>query len=153
VIAFDKAFTNTERQRVTSYLAIRNGYTMDQTTALRDYLNTSGNVIWNGTANTVHNKNIAGIGRDDVEGLNQKQSKSIHAGSILAVGLGELATDNPANANVFAADQAYMIWGSNSTALTVSTTDLPALFSQRLTQEWKTSLSNFNNQVQPLLTF
>lgn len=148
VIAFDRALTNTERQRVTSYLAIRNGYTMDQATALRDYLNTSGNVIWNGTANTVHNKNIAGIGRDDVEGLNQKQSKSIHAGSILAIGLGEIATDNPANTNTFAADQSYMIWGSNSTALTVSTTDLPALFSQRLTQEWKTSLSNFNNQAQ-----
>ncbi len=95
-------------------------------------------------------KNIAGIGRDDVEGLNQKQSKSIHAGSILAIGLGEIATDNAANTNTFAADQSYMIWGSNSTALTVSTTDLPALFSQRLTQEWKTSLSNFNNQAQPV---
>ena len=150
VIVFDKALTNTERQRVTSYLAIRNGYTMDQASAQRDYLNTSGNVIWSGTANAVHNKNIAGIGRDDVEGLNQKQSKSIHAGSVLAIGLGEISTDNPANTNTFAGDQSYMIWGSNSTALTVSTTDLPALFSQRLTQEWKASLSNFNNQAQPV---
>jgi hypothetical protein len=123
---------------------------MDQTTPYSSYLNTNSTVIWNATDNAAYKNNIAGIGRDDVEGLNQKQSKSIHAGAILAVGIGDIATDNAANSNNFASDTSYMIWGSNSTALTVSNTDLPALFSQRLTQEWKVSLSNFNNQMQPV---
>ncbi|MBO9635264.1 MAG: hypothetical protein J7578_19290, partial [Chitinophagaceae bacterium] len=150
LIVFDRALSNVERQRVSTYLAIRNGYTMDQTTPYRDYLNTSGDVVWNGTANATHNQNIAGIGRDDIEGLNQKQAKSIQAGAILAVGLGNIATDNPANANSFSVDNSYMIWGSNSTALTTTATDLPALFSQRLTQEWKLGMTNFNNQIQPV---
>lgn len=151
LIVFDRSLSDIERQRVSTYLAIRNGYTMDQTTPYRDYLNTSGAVVWNGTANATHNQNIAGIGRDDIEGLNQKQAKSIQTGSILAVGLGNIATDNPANTNTFSVDNSYMIWGSNSTALTTTATDLPALFSQRLTQEWKLNLSNFNNQIQPVV--
>ncbi|WP_164735203.1 right-handed parallel beta-helix repeat-containing protein [Pseudoflavitalea rhizosphaerae] len=148
VIMFDRVLTDVERQRVSTYLAIRNGYTMDQTTPYRNYLSTAGTVVWDGAANATHNQNIAGIGRDDIEGLNQKQAKSIQAGSILAIGLGNIASDNPANTSTFTNDAAYMIWGSNSTALTTTNTDLPALFSQRLTQEWKTSITNFNNQIQ-----
>ncbi len=63
------------------------------------------------------------------------------------------ATDNIATIHIILqAITSYVIWGSNSAALTTFNGDLPDgfLFSQRLTQEWKTSLSNFNNQVQPL---
>ncbi len=150
VIAFDRVLTDIERQRVSTYLAIRNGYTMNQTTPYRDYLNTNSTVIWNGTANASHNNNIAAIGRDDIEGLSQKQAKSIQPGAIVAIGLGNIATDNLANTSTFSSDTSYMVWGSNATALTVTATDLPALFSQRLTQEWKLSLFNFNNQMQPV---
>lgn len=150
VIAFDRALNNNERQRVATYLAIRNGYTIDQTTPYSNYLNTNGSVVWDATANVVYRNNIAGIGRDDIEGLDQRQSKSINSGAILAIGLGSIATDNLANTNAFTNDTTYLLWGSNSTALTVSNTDLPAVFSQRLTQEWKTSISNFNNQLAPV---
>ena len=149
VIVFDRQLNNNERQRVSTYLAIRNGYTVNQTVPV-DYINTNSTIIWNATANSAYRNNIAGIGRDDVEGLNQKQSKSINAGSIVAVGLGSIATDNSANTNNFVGDTAYLVWGSNSTASTVINTDLPILFSQRLTQEWKVSLNNFNNQTTPV---
>lgn len=150
VIAFDRVLNNNERQRVSTYLAIRNGYTIDQTTPYSNYLNTNSTVIWDATANAVYKNNIAGIGRDDIEGLDQRQSKSINSGAILAIGLGTIATDNLANTNAFAGDTTYFLWGSNATALTISNTDLPALFSQRLTQEWKVSSRNFNNQLAPL---
>lgn len=150
VIAFDRVLSNNERQRVTTYLAIRNGYTIDQSTPYSNYLNTNSTVIWDATANAVYRNNIAGIGRDDIEGLDQRQSKSINSGAILAIGLGTIATDNLANTNAFTNDTTYLLWGSNSTALTVSNADLPAVFSQRLTQEWKTSLSHFDNQLAPV---
>ncbi len=135
---------------MSTYLAIKNGYTIDQATPNSHYLNTNSTVIWDAIANALYKNNIAGIGRDDIEGLDQRQAKSIHPGAILAMGLGSIATDNLANTNVFGSDTSYLLWGSNSTALTLSNTDLPALFSQRLTQEWKTSISNFNNQVRPV---
>lgn len=149
-IVFDRVLSDNERQRVSTYLAIRNGYTMDQTTPYRDYLNTNSTVIWDGTANATHSNNIASIGRDDVEGLSQKQAKSVQPGAIVAIGLGNIASDNLSNNSNFSTDTSYMVWGSNSTALTVTGSNLPALFSQRLTQQWKLSLFNFNNQIQPV---
>jgi hypothetical protein len=146
-IVFDRELTNNERERVSTYLAIRNGYTIDQTTPYSNYLNTNSTVIWNAVANTTYKNNIAGIGRDDIEGLDQRQSKSNNSGAIVAVGLGGIATDNPSNSNAFSGDTSYLLWGSNSTALTLIGTDLPPLYSQRLTQEWKVSLSNFNNSL------
>ncbi len=145
VIVFDRALNNTERQKVSTYLSIRNGYTIDQATPYSSYLNTNGTVIWDATANATYKNNIAGIGRDDIEGLLQKQSVSIQPGAILAVGLGTIATDNLANTGNFAKDSSYLIWGSNSTALTTINTNLPVQFSQRLTQQWKVNLSNFDN--------
>ncbi|HMF72701.1 MAG TPA: T9SS type A sorting domain-containing protein, partial [Flavitalea sp.] len=151
VIAFDRVLTANERQRISTYLAIRNGYTLNPASPV-DYLSTNSSVVWNTIVNTGYNNNIAGIGRDDVEGLEQKQSKSIQSGAIVAVGLGSIATDNMSNANSFQNDMSYVIWGSNSTALTTLNGDLPDgyCYSQRLTQEWKTSLKNFDNQLMPL---
>ncbi len=151
VIAFDRVLTNAERQKVSTYLAIKHGYTIDQATPNSSYLNTNSTVIWDATANALYKNNIAGIGRDDIEGLDQRQSKSINSGAILAIGLGAIATDNLANTNAFGSDTSYLLWGSNSTALTLSNTDLPAVFSQRLTQEWKASSSHFNNQITPVM--
>lgn len=152
VIVFDRVLSNNERERVSTYLSIRHGYTMDQTTPYSDYLNTSSTVIWNAAANASYKNNIAGIGRDDIEGLYQKQSRSIQPASIVSVGLGAIASDNPSNSNTFLNDLSYLVWGSNSTALTTMNADLPAgyCYSQRLTQEWKTSLSNFDNSIQPV---
>jgi hypothetical protein len=152
VIVYPVALTATERQRVSSYLAIKYGYTLDQTSAT-DYLATDGATkVWDAATNGAYKINIAGIGRDDVEDLNQKQSRSIHTGSILTVALGDVATTNADNTNTFAQDKSYFVWSSNSAALTTSATDLPAgsCMEQRLTQEWKTQLTNFDNAAQPL---
>jgi len=150
VLVFDRELNNNERQRVSTYLAIRNGYTINQSTPYSNYLNTNGTVIWDATANAAYGNNIAGIGRDDIEGLNQKQAKSIQTGAILAIGLGGIEADNASNARTFVSDTSYMLWGSNSNAITTTTTDMPGRFNRRLTQEWKVSCSNFDNQLQPV---
>ncbi len=94
MIVFDRELNNTERQRVTTYLAIRNGYTIDQSTPYSNYLNTNSTVIWMlqpmRCTRTISLVSVA----DDIEGLDQRQSKSINSGAILAIGLGTLATDN-----------------------------------------------------------
>jgi hypothetical protein len=150
VIVFDRELNNNERQRVSTYLAIRNGYTMNQSTPYSSYVNTNGTIIWDATANAAYGNNIAGIGRDDIEGLNQKQARSIQSGAILAIGLGGIEADNASNTRSFVSDTSYLLWGSNSNAITTTTADMPGRFNRRLTQEWKVSLSNFDNQLQPV---
>ncbi|MBL4879775.1 MAG: hypothetical protein JKX82_00490, partial [Oleispira sp.] len=135
---FDRVLTTVERQQVNSYFAIKYGTTLDQSIAT-DYLASDGTVIWNGTANATYNNDITGIGRDDLSALNQKQSKSIHTDVIATIGLGEIAVTNDANANTFAADKNFLIWGNDDASTNLQTTEMPASAAaiQRLGREWK----------------
>ncbi len=68
--------------------------------------------------NAAYKKNIAGIGRDDEEALQQKQSRSINTGLQVTIGLGSIDSTNTANPNNFTANRSYLVWGDDSTAVT-----------------------------------
>ncbi|WP_299524845.1 LamG-like jellyroll fold domain-containing protein, partial [uncultured Lutibacter sp.] len=108
------ASLTTERNKIQSYLAIKYGITLGINGISQDYVDSAGNVIWDQSANTGYNYDIAGIGQDDDSELIQKQSKSVNAGSIIAIGLSEVATTNNANANSFASNLDFLVWGSNN---------------------------------------
>jgi hypothetical protein len=85
-----------------------------------------------------YKNNITGIGRDDVEGLTQKQSRSINTGFQPIVGLGGIAAGNLANTNTFTTDKSYMVWGDDgaSTLFTTAVTGNPAV-TTRMARVWK----------------
>ncbi|RLJ33157.1 hypothetical protein CLU97_2633 [Chryseobacterium sp. 7] len=113
---------NTDIQKINSYLAVKYGMTLDQTTPL-DYLNSAGTVIWNGTTNVAYNQNIAGIERDDASALNQKQSMSVNSGPQVTIGIaGALANTNLLNTNSFTSDYNSVMWGDNGLAKAPSVT-------------------------------
>ena len=85
-----------------------------------NYLASEGTTLWDATANSTYHNDVAGIGRDDASGLNQKQSTS-QSGGIVEIGLGALASDNASNANSFSGDLAFMIWGHNNASSSVAT--------------------------------
>jgi len=104
----------TERIRIESYLAIKYGITMGTNGTSQNYTNSDGTVIWNTTSNAGFNWNIAGIGRDDLSKLNQKQSRSVNLATDVAIGLGEIATTNTQNASTFFTNKDYLVWGCNN---------------------------------------
>lgn len=106
-----------ERRRIESYLAIKYGITLGTNGVSMDYQNSDGNIIWNQNDNIGYNFNIAGIGRDDLADLSQKQSRSSNSAAEVAIGLGEVAATNTANPNTFSADRQYLVWGSNNSPL------------------------------------
>jgi hypothetical protein len=124
VINYATALSNSDRQKVDTYLAVKYGITLDQTTPL-SYLDTAGTTIWDGTANAIYNKNITGIGRDDIEELNQKQSKSINTTGLVTVGRGGISTTNALNSNTFSTDKSYFIFGDDNGALAWSPLGAP----------------------------
>jgi hypothetical protein len=111
-----------ERNRIETYLAIKYGITLGVAGTSQNYVNPDGNVIWDVTANNGYNFNIAGIGRDDVSKLTQKQSRSSNSAAEVAIGLGQVATTNTANPNSFSINKQYLVWGSNNSPLTTSGT-------------------------------
>lgn len=103
-----------ERIRIESYLAIKYGITMGVNGTSQNYTNSDGTVIWNATSNAGFNWNIAGIGRDDLSKLNQKQSRSVNLATDVAIGLGEIAATNTQNATTFTTNKDYLVWGCNN---------------------------------------
>ncbi|WP_185113555.1 hypothetical protein, partial [Chryseobacterium sp. CCH4-E10] len=68
-------------------------------------------IAWDATSNSSYANNIAGIGRDDLSTLYQKQSQSVNTGSQVVMALGTVATTNQANANTITSDKQFFIWG------------------------------------------
>ncbi|HMQ87875.1 MAG TPA: right-handed parallel beta-helix repeat-containing protein, partial [Flavilitoribacter sp.] len=137
IVLYDRALTAVERQRVNSYMALKYGLTLDQTNPT-NYLAGDGTVIW--PAGGGYDNDIAGIGRDDCQALNQKQSASISSDAFVAMGLGAIAANNAANPNSFSADKHFLMWGNNDAPLTLQFEELPAAANpgnQRLMREWK----------------
>ena len=86
-ILFDAPLSSQQQQRVDSYLALKYGLTLDQTTPT-DYLASDGTTqMWDAdlSSASTYNHNIAGIGRDDDSGLGQVKSRSSFTESLVII--------------------------------------------------------------------
>ncbi|NNT72062.1 T9SS type A sorting domain-containing protein [Flavobacterium sp. IMCC34852] len=117
-----------ERAKIESYLGVKYGITLGVNGTSQNYVASDGTIIWDATANNGYNYDIAGIGRDDISKLNQKQSKSVNTNAVLTIGLGTVATTNTANTNTFDTDKKYLLWGDNGGSMNDSGTDLTITF-------------------------
>ncbi len=102
VILYSARKSELERRKIETYLAVKYGITLDQSGAGTDYIASNGDTIWSAAENAsgtngAYNNNIFGIGRDDVEALDQRVSHSINnAGIDLTVALNlDFKTSNP----------------------------------------------------------
>jgi len=129
VISYSSRLDDTPLRKIESYLSIKYGLTLNQSSE-QDYLDSSANSVYDADgALSGFVSNIAGIGRDDSSGLNQKQSISSTTNSVqnnntglVTVGLGTIAASNRLNTNSFATDQTFMLWGNNAATTTFSRT-------------------------------
>jgi hypothetical protein len=76
VIIYSTGLTVANRNKVESYLAIKYGTTLNQSTP-QNYTLSNNSIAWNGSIAGIFNKNITGIARDDISSLNQPKSQSI----------------------------------------------------------------------------
>ena len=133
IIVYTSTPTATERQQIESYLAIKYGITLDQTSAT-NYLASDGGIIWDGTTNATYKTDITGIGRDDNSGLDQQKSASINSNALLTIANGDLTTPTS-----FAADDSWLVWGSDNGGLTFSATvdNVTSGTSSRMERAWR----------------
>ena len=132
------SFTSAQRQKTDTYLAIKYGITLDQSTAL-NYVNSAGNIIYNTTNPAAiggyfeYNNDIAGIGRDDASELIQLKSKSENDNSILTI----------ERASSIGNDDTWLIWGNDgaSTAETDALT-MPDTIDMRISRVWRVAETN-----------
>ena len=106
------------RNRIQSYLALKYGITLGVNGTSQDYVDSSGTVIWDQSADSgAFNYDIAGIARSDAAGLMQKQSRSVNSGSMVTMGITEIAASNEDNGNNVPIDETYLLWGNDNGSL------------------------------------
>ncbi len=102
IITYSDDLTTLQQQQVESYLALKYGITLDQSTA-QDYLASDGTTkMWDKDAAnaSTYNHDIFGIGRDDLSGLGQIKSKSENSDAIITLlAEGESSDDSNSPAN------------------------------------------------------
>ncbi|RYD96697.1 MAG: hypothetical protein EOP54_13085, partial [Sphingobacteriales bacterium] len=151
MIVFPNKLTDQETNKVESYLAIKYGQTLSKEQN-RNYLSSTGAVVWEGTTNNNYYNNIFGIARDNISALHQKQSKSVNANQKLLLGVGNtLANTNTANTNNLTEGQ-YLIVGDNGLQQSFTTALLNATApggatNTRLASIWKVENTGTVGQV------
>ena len=107
-IVYETILKEKQIARIESYLAIKYGITLE-----RNYVNSVGQTIWNRKTETLYSHNIAGIGRDDLSTLYQKQGISCNSSEQLTIGVDKIAVSNSKNTGQLN-NKDYLIWGDNA---------------------------------------
>jgi hypothetical protein len=144
IFTFAERVTDADRQKIESYLAIKYGITLGSSTeAQKDYINSFGTSVWDISASTGYNFHVAGIGRDSISDLNQKQSKTLNLTNEVTIGLGGIFTTNSANPNEFEDDGDFLVWGNNNASFTGTSTNIVTIATgittslTRIDRKWK----------------
>jgi len=145
IFTFAERVTDADRQKIESYLAIKYGITLGASTeAQKDYINSFGTSVWDISAiPSGYNYHVAGIGRDSISDLNQKQSKTLNYANGVTIGLGGIYATNSANANEFKEDGDFLVWGNNNAAFSGSSTNTVTIATgittslTRIDRKWK----------------
>ncbi|MBE8722087.1 thrombospondin type 3 repeat-containing protein [Sphingobacterium pedocola] len=108
VVWYNRLLTSNEQSRVNSYLAVKNGTTLNE-----NYLSTTSSIVWDRTLNNGYNNNIFGIARENVTALHQKQAASTGTNQKLVIGHGSsLFESNLDNTNDLTEGQ-FLLTGDN----------------------------------------
>lgn len=135
IVVYNSNLSATERQRINSYLAIKYGVSLSQTTAL-NYLASNGSILWNGTTHSGYGNNMTAVGRDNNSGLNQLTSKSVNPGSVLRVTTSSLGSDLD-----------FVFVGDDNGSLAPTTATVPSPYFMRTTRIWKSVISGTPGSV------
>ncbi|TWO33227.1 T9SS type A sorting domain-containing protein [Seonamhaeicola sediminis] len=144
IFTFAERVSDVDRQKIESYLAIKYGITLGTSTeAEKDYINSFGTSVWDISANTGYNYHVAGIGRDSISDLNQKQSKTLNMPNEVTIGLNGIFSTNGANINEFNKDGDFLVWGSNNDIFSGTNTNTVTIATgittslTRINRKWK----------------
>ncbi|MCV6629335.1 MAG: hypothetical protein OIF50_05700, partial [Flavobacteriaceae bacterium] len=156
-IIYDQAndLDGTHQKRIQSYLAIKYGITLDQTTATHYIASDGTTLIWDTSAlhASSYDAEIFGIGKDTGSGLDQRVSKSQSSGSIVSIALDAnftAANNDAARTTTHTNNLQFLVMGSNgaSTSTNYNPVEITAAMgNERIDREWQVQATNFNQSV------
>ena len=130
VIVYNSAHDSTERQKVSSYLALKYGITLDP--SISAYILSDGTSVWSDTS---HWNDVFGLAKDLTSTLNQKISHSVNQDGIVTLSLSDdFISPNNSHTGIIP-DKKALVVGNNDGQATWTTSDAPNGY-QILTRQW-----------------
>lgn len=83
IINYSAWLSNTDRQKIESYLAVKYGITLANWTV--NYLDSAWNIVWNTSTSWLYKNNIFWIARDNLSSLTQIKSTSVNTPWLLSI--------------------------------------------------------------------
>jgi hypothetical protein len=111
---YEKILNEEDIARIETYLALKYGITLE-----KNYLNARGKTVWNREKDKFYSNHIAGIARDDLSTLYQKQSTSYNNSEHLIIGVNKIVQSNSEN-NGEINNGDYLVWGDNGQPFTLN---------------------------------
>ncbi|MCX8525686.1 hypothetical protein OF897_17360 [Chryseobacterium formosus] len=140
ILVFNTNLSTINKQKIETYLSIKYGITINDISE-KNYISANNEVIWDSKKNKNYNFRITGIGRDDITGLYQKQSKNWEDNNF-AASLGLVQVTNNQNLNTLNTDS-FLLWGDNNQALSFKEADLLSAHPKRdMARIWKAQVKN-----------
>jgi trimeric autotransporter adhesin len=142
VLSYSQANSSLDQHKILSSLSIKYGITLHETNSTtavnlndKNYIDSQGTVIWNTTANIGYNYDVAGIGRDDLSQLNQKQSRSSNDATditgriegLITIGLSDIYNTNITNISTNPTtfnNREFLMWGDNGADINLAATSV-----------------------------
>ena len=148
IICYSSKKTGVELVKIESYLSIKYGITISNTSGGTNgnYYNSNGDLIWDASVNSGYHHDVIGIGKDNTNKLNQKQSKTTE--SKLTIFVDNLANSNSSNTGTISNNQSFVMVGHNNGSLksdSIIDLESPTEIKHRLSREWKITNTNFDD--------
>ena len=120
-LVFKRNLTKREKQQVETYLSIKYGVSINYISE-KNYLSSSGQILWDYKKNKKYGYRITGLGRDDAFGLYQKQSQNVNS-NIITVALKDVKVLNSQNTGTLSNEE-FLLWGDNNEDIEFKEADL-----------------------------
>ena len=146
IIYFDQVLDSVSQHMIESTLAMKYGIDLRK---YDDYLDGNGNPMWTYSQNGRYIHNITYIGKDNVLGLDQKQSNNVNNEISLILSVNELQSNNVDNRSDIL-DGDYIFWSDDDERLSFKE-DI-ASHVRIVDRRWKMNL-NWNNAKEDFLKF
>jgi hypothetical protein len=148
IICYSSKKTGVELAKIESYLSVKYGITVSNNGggSNGNYYNSNGGLIWDATVSSGYHNDVIGIGKDNTNKLNQKQSKTTD--SKLTIFVDNLKTSNSSNTGTISNNQSFVMVGHNNASLkstVASDLEKPSEIIKRLDREWKITNTNFDD--------
>ena len=137
VVFYADELSDSDRNKVESYLALKYGTSLDQSTA-QNYTAGDGRKMWDKDATnaSTYNNDIAGIGRDDASALGQIKSRSQNSDDIVTIEAeGEGTNSTPSFTDID--DLEFLTWGNDNGTTSEVGNNLAYGSSRRLARIWQ----------------